>query len=102
MKDLLINKGEYEYTSNRHENKRRAGNGGSPKRKKIHNIPSSYRVTDTNGVVPTTSSLTGRVIVVEPSSHPKYKDLKAKLEQIVVSFVTIAQGNFFTRGGPKF
>lgn len=87
--ELLIHTGENEYTANRNENKRSTRNGGSPKRRKVHNIPSSYRVTDTKSVVPTTSSLTGKVIVVEPSSHPKYKDLKAKLEQIAVSFFTL-------------
>ena len=56
------------------------------KRKKPESIPSFSISPQTKNVVPSTSALSGRVIVIEPSSHPKYKDLKAKLEQIVVSF----------------
>ena len=54
-----------------------------PKRKKL-DIPSSYRTTDITNVVATSCALDGKVIVIEPTSNPKYKDLKIKLEQIVV------------------
>ena len=56
------------------------------KRKKLESIPSFSMSPHSKHVVPSTSALSGRVIVIEPSSHPKYKDLRAKLEQIVVSF----------------
>ena len=77
---------DLECNSNSNNNKRRAGKRGSPvKKRKIENISSSYRVADTKNIIPTTSALNGKVIVIEPSSNPKYKDLKAKLEKIVVS-----------------
>ena len=48
-------------------------------------IPSNYKAaTNTRNVVPITSALKGKVVVIEPSSHTRSKDLKSKLERIVL------------------
>ena len=64
--------------------KRRIGKGGSPSKRKKLDVPSSYKTADITDVVAASSALDGKVIVIEPTSNPKYKDLKSKLEKIVV------------------
>ena len=64
--------------------KRRIGKGGSPSKRKKLDVPSSYKTADISDVVAASSALDGKVIVIEPTSNPKYKDLKSKLEKIVV------------------
>ena len=75
--------------------KRRIGKGGSPlKRKKEKlDVPSSYKTADITDVVAASNVLNGKVIVIEPTSNPKYKDLKARLEKIVVKHGGIVEQN---------